>query len=64
MREQAITSRKDTRTRVTYAGKTSIRSDFDAKKFALLLLEKRGKRKTLAERERLQAAMEAKFATN
>ncbi|WP_189587875.1 hypothetical protein [Mesorhizobium sp. M3A.F.Ca.ET.201.01.1.1] len=49
---------------MTYAGKTSIRSDFDAKKFALLLLEKRGKRKTLAERERLQAAMEAKFATN
>ncbi|TIQ42536.1 hypothetical protein [Mesorhizobium sp.] len=59
MREQAISNRKDTRTRVTYAGKTSTRSDFDAKKFALLLIEKRGRSKSLDERER---AMEAKFA--
>ncbi|TIW28765.1 MAG: hypothetical protein E5V63_03905 [Mesorhizobium sp.] len=62
MREQAISKRKDTRTRVTYAGKTSTRGDFDAKKFALLLIEKRGKSKSLAERQRRQAEMEAKVA--
>jgi hypothetical protein len=62
MLEKAVSQRNETRTRITYAGKTSTRYDFDPKKFALLLIEKRGKSKSLEERARRQAEMEEKVA--
>jgi hypothetical protein len=58
--EKADKDRGEGRTRVTIAGKTSTRANFDPRKFALHLLEQRGKSKSLDERLRRQAEMEAK----
>lgn len=59
--EKADRDRGEGRTRVTIAGKTSTRTNFDPRKFALSLLERRG-RKTLAEREAWMREAEAKSA--
>ncbi|WP_152536152.1 hypothetical protein [Mesorhizobium loti] len=65
MRETAVSERSDKRRRVTYAGKTSTRSDFDPKKFALSLIEKRVKKPGIEEREaRLRRAEAAVAAAN
>ncbi|MBZ9698819.1 hypothetical protein [Mesorhizobium sp. CO1-1-9] len=66
MIEKAIQDRNNTRTRVTFAGKTSTKTNFDPRKFALLLIEKRGKSKSISmeERTRRQAEMEAKVAAD
>ncbi|RLP21981.1 hypothetical protein D8676_26465 [Mesorhizobium sp. YM1C-6-2] len=59
--EKADRDRGEGRTRVTFAGKTSTRTSFDPKKFALLLLEKRIKKtKTIEERDAWMREAEAK----
>lgn len=47
---------------ITFAGKTSARADFDAKKFAQAIIRTRKTKMTLAERRAKQRAMEAKLA--
>ncbi|MGO4832886.1 hypothetical protein AB4144_11425 [Rhizobiaceae sp. 2RAB30] len=58
--EKADRDHGEARTRVTYAGETSTRTSFDPKKFALLLIEQRGKKRTLEERVRRQEEIEEK----
>lgn len=48
--------------RITFAGKTSERTDFDAVKFAQAIVRTRKPKMTLAERQARQRAMEAKIA--
>lgn len=47
---------------ITFAGKTSERTDFDAVKFAKAIVRTRKPKMTLAERQAKQRAMEAKIA--
>lgn len=47
---------------ITFAGKTSARADFDAKKFAQAIVRTRRPKMTLGERQAKQRAMEAKLA--
>lgn len=58
--EKAERERGERRTKVTIFGKTSTRTNFDPKKFALTLIERRGK-PSLDERIRRQEEMERKF---
>jgi hypothetical protein len=60
--EQSDAQHASIRRRVIYLGKTTTRSDFDPKKFAAEIIERRGIKMTLAQRQARQAAMEAAVA--
>lgn len=58
--ETATVDRGESRTAVTYAGKTSVRTGFDPKAFArVLIMERRLKKTGFRDRVARQAEMEA-----